>query len=193
MCLFVRAMASIGVFHKVAHDDPAWTHPSSSLNQSGWLIYEKHQQGQSCQIHELKMSSYNLYINNKHHRGWYGCFQKQGENPQLKNRGFHYFHHPFWGFSPYLWKHPYGDDFLRDTDWYQLHPVMFQVTREAELEPVNHDKTRWLETTATTHNVVAWEISKAAKVCEDMPILFEKYENLVRLSETTNTLFAIKL
>ena len=20
----------------------------------------------------------------------------------------HYFHHPFWGFSPYFWKHPYG-------------------------------------------------------------------------------------
>ena len=20
---------------------------------------------------------------------------------------FHYFHHPFWGFSPYFWKHPY--------------------------------------------------------------------------------------
>ena len=23
------------------------------------------------------------------------------------NRVFHYFHHPFWGFSPYFWKHPY--------------------------------------------------------------------------------------
>ena len=22
------------------------------------------------------------------------------------NRVFHYFHHPFWGFSPYFWKHP---------------------------------------------------------------------------------------
>ena len=23
------------------------------------------------------------------------------------NRVFHYFHHPFWGFPPYFWKHPY--------------------------------------------------------------------------------------
>ena len=23
------------------------------------------------------------------------------------HRVFHYFHHPFWGFSPYFWKHPY--------------------------------------------------------------------------------------
>ena len=23
------------------------------------------------------------------------------------NRVFHYFHHPFWVFSPYFWKHPY--------------------------------------------------------------------------------------
>ena len=22
------------------------------------------------------------------------------------NRVFHYFHHPFWGCSPYFWKHP---------------------------------------------------------------------------------------
>ena len=34
-----------------------------------------------------------------------------GENPPnhpLKNRVFHYFHHPFWGCSPYFWKHPYA-------------------------------------------------------------------------------------
>ena len=39
-----------------------------------------------------------------------GCFQKYGENPQIVhfNRVFHYFHHPFWGFSPYFWKHPDG-------------------------------------------------------------------------------------
>ena len=32
------------------------------------------------------------------------------------NRVFHYFHHPFWGFSPYFWKHPndrHGDFFLK--------------------------------------------------------------------------------
>ena len=27
------------------------------------------------------------------------------------NRVFHDFHHPFWGFSPYSWKHPYITDF----------------------------------------------------------------------------------
>ena len=29
--------------------------------------------------------------------------------PQIMNfnRVFHYFHHPFWGFSPYFWKHPH--------------------------------------------------------------------------------------
>ena len=26
-------------------------------------------------------------------------------NHPLKNRGFHYFHHPFWGYH-YFWKHP---------------------------------------------------------------------------------------
>ena len=29
------------------------------------------------------------------------------QNHPLKNRVFHYFHHPFWWFSPYFWKHPY--------------------------------------------------------------------------------------
>ena len=29
-------------------------------------------------------------------------------NHPLKNRVFHYFHHPFWGIYPYLWKHPKG-------------------------------------------------------------------------------------
>ena len=28
------------------------------------------------------------------------------------NRVFRYFHHPFWGCSPYFWKHPY-DNFHR--------------------------------------------------------------------------------
>ena len=32
-----------------------------------------------------------------------------GKTPQIIhfNRVFHYFHHPFWGFSPNFWKHPY--------------------------------------------------------------------------------------
>ncbi len=39
----------------------------------------------------------------------YGCFQKYGKTLQIIhfNRVFHYFHHPFWGFPPYFWKHPY--------------------------------------------------------------------------------------
>ena len=40
----------------------------------------------------------------------YGCQPKnRGFSPQIIhfNRVFHYFHHPFWGFSPYFWKHPY--------------------------------------------------------------------------------------
>ena len=39
-------------------------------------------------------------------------FPKIGGKPPnhpLKNRVLnHYFHHPFWGFSPYFWKHPHG-------------------------------------------------------------------------------------
>ena len=40
-----------------------------------------------------------------------GVSKNRGENPQIIqiihfNRVFHYFHHPFWGFSPYFWKHP---------------------------------------------------------------------------------------
>ena len=27
-------------------------------------------------------------------------------NHPFVHRVFHYFHHPFWGFSPYFWKHP---------------------------------------------------------------------------------------
>ena len=30
------------------------------------------------------------------------------------NRGFHYFHHPFWGFYPYFWKHLYLSIFNND-------------------------------------------------------------------------------
>ena len=35
---------------------------------------------------------------------------KNNGTPQIIhfNRGFHYFHHPFWGFSPNFWKHPCG-------------------------------------------------------------------------------------
>ena len=34
-----------------------------------------------------------------------GCFQKYGKTPQIIhfNRVWNLFHHPFWGFSPYLW------------------------------------------------------------------------------------------
>ena len=38
-----------------------------------------------------------------------GCWTKnRGKTPQIIhfNRIFHYFHHPFWGFSTYFWKHP---------------------------------------------------------------------------------------
>ena len=41
-----------------------------------------------------------------------GCFQKYGKTPQIIHLciGFSilYLHHPFWGFSPYSWKHPHG-------------------------------------------------------------------------------------
>ena len=38
-----------------------------------------------------------------------GVSKNRGVSPQiiLFNRVFHYFHHPFWGFSPYFRKHPY--------------------------------------------------------------------------------------
>ena len=37
-------------------------------------------------------------------------FPKIGVPPNhpLKDRVFHYFHHPFWGKHPYFWKHPGG-------------------------------------------------------------------------------------
>ncbi len=42
-----------------------------------------------------------------------GCQPKNmGKPPQIIhfNRVWnHYFHHPFWGFSPYFWKHPVGE------------------------------------------------------------------------------------
>ena len=44
-------------------------------------------------------------------RTWsiYGCFRKiVGKIPPnhpIGKRVFHYFHHPFWGFYPYFWKH----------------------------------------------------------------------------------------
>ena len=42
-----------------------------------------------------------------------GVSENSGFSPQIIhfNRVFHYFHHPFWGFSPYFWKHPYITDF----------------------------------------------------------------------------------
>ena len=33
-------------------------------------------------------------------------------NHPLKNRVFHFFHHPFWGPTPNLWKHPDLSDFI---------------------------------------------------------------------------------
>ena len=42
--------------------------------------------------------------------GKFGGFLKWwGSPPKILhfNRVFHYFHHPFWVFSPYLWKHPF--------------------------------------------------------------------------------------
>ena len=39
--------------------------------------------------------------------GTYGCFRKSWYPDIIHfNRVFNYFHHPFWGFSPYFWKHP---------------------------------------------------------------------------------------
>ena len=37
-----------------------------------------------------------------------GCFQKYGKTPQIIPCliGFSIINHPFWGFSPYFWKHP---------------------------------------------------------------------------------------
>ena len=37
-----------------------------------------------------------------------GVSKNSGFSPQIIhfNRVFHYFHHPFWGFSPYFWKTP---------------------------------------------------------------------------------------
>ena len=40
----------------------------------------------------------------------HGCWTKsKGKTPQIMNfnRVFHEIHHPFWGFSPYFWKHPH--------------------------------------------------------------------------------------
>ena len=38
-----------------------------------------------------------------------GVSKNRGVSPQIIHfdRVFHYFHHPFWGFSPYIRKHPY--------------------------------------------------------------------------------------
>ena len=35
---------------------------------------------------------------------WLGSPRVPGS--ALRERRFHYFHHPFWGVSPYFWKHP---------------------------------------------------------------------------------------
>ena len=42
-----------------------------------------------------------------------GCFPKNMGNPQIIhfNRVFHEINHPFWGFSPYFWKHLGGGCF----------------------------------------------------------------------------------
>ena len=34
------------------------------------------------------------------------------------DRAFRYFHHPFWGFYPYFWKHPYGHGI--DSSWLNI-------------------------------------------------------------------------
>ena len=41
-----------------------------------------------------------------------GVSKNRGKTPQIIrfNRVFHYFHHPFWGFSPYFWKLPFSQN-----------------------------------------------------------------------------------
>ena len=53
----------------------------------------------------------------------YGVFPKnRGKTHQIIHfyRVFHYFHHPFWVFSPYFWKHPYHDVICVATDEHQI-------------------------------------------------------------------------
>ena len=51
-------------------------------------------------------------LNFQHMKVHLGVSENGGFSPQIIhfNRVFHYFHHPFWGFSPYFWKHPSESD-----------------------------------------------------------------------------------
>ena len=48
-------------------------------------------------------------------------------NHPIVHRVFHYFHHPFWGFSPYFWKHPSIQGIVSDC----------QMSRLESFEPPN--------------------------------------------------------
>ena len=59
-----------------------------------------------------------------------GVSKNRGFSPQIINfnRVFHEINHPFWGFSPYFWKHPYTDiRFMRN------HPKSSKVEKGNEV------------------------------------------------------------
>ena len=77
-----------------------------------------------------------------------------GETPQIIhfNSVFHYFHHPFWGFSPYFWKHPYMHPGKKSTvqipasEWWPP-----RLDRGKGQWDPNPDRTSWNLTHSTHH------------------------------------------
>ena len=74
---------------------PPKLNDSSFVGLSFWAKYIK-----ILDQPESKPSLYYIYI-------WVFPKIMVPPNHPWINKLFHYFHHPFWGFSPYFWKHPY--------------------------------------------------------------------------------------
>ena len=49
-------------------------------------------------------------------------------NHPLKNRVFHYFHHLFWVFSPYFWKHPHVPQFTWSLKYFFLMRIFQNIS-----------------------------------------------------------------
>ena len=86
----------------------------------------------------------------------YGC----PPNHRLKNRVFHYFNHPFWGCSPYFWKHPYRNRSLEEG----THPMA----------------TLWVPASCLCVSMLRWKKTKRSKRDENWPI---KNRNIKKTEE----------
>ena len=78
-------------------------------------------------------------------------------NHPFKNRVFHYFHHPFWGFSPYFWEHPYVYVGFRFCGSSALHVESLCLDVSLIMtSPSNDPKSHWSQCECEIDDTTGW-------------------------------------